>query len=128
MLTWHQLESLASAKKQLPLLLRRCFALSLSRNAALSLSLNATLYGERPYPAALRDREKAKAKLFESFIVMTVTESDPDLIQLNISNAFVWKQDALTDLTGQQEELNIEGVETCYAHKVHVIYVNLFHP
>ncbi|XP_020611313.1 sn1-specific diacylglycerol lipase beta-like [Orbicella faveolata] len=26
-------------------------------------------------------------------------------------------QDALTDLTGQQEELNIEGVETCHAHK-----------
>lgn len=24
----------------------------------------------------------------------------------------------MTDLTGQQEELNIEGVGTCYAHKV----------
>ncbi|KAJ7340221.1 hypothetical protein OS493_002953 [Desmophyllum pertusum] len=26
-------------------------------------------------------------------------------------------EDALTDLTGQQEELNIEGAETCHAHK-----------
>lgn len=26
-------------------------------------------------------------------------------------------EDAMTDLTGQQEELNIEGVGTCYAHK-----------
>ena len=32
----------------------------------------------------------------------------------------VFHQDALTDLTGQQEELSIEGTEiTCYAHKVY---------
>ena len=28
----------------------------------------------------------------------------------------------MTDLTGQQEELNIEGVETCYAHKVKPLF------
>ena len=47
------------------------------------------------------------------------------LIKLDISNTFISKQDALTDLTGQQEELNIEGVETCHAHKVHVHQVFL---
>lgn len=27
----------------------------------------------------------------------------------------------MTDLTGQQEELSIEGVGTCYAHKVNAV-------
>ena len=27
----------------------------------------------------------------------------------------------MTDLTGQQEELSIEGVGTCYAHKVNPV-------
>ena len=27
----------------------------------------------------------------------------------------------MTDLTGQQEELSIEGVGTCYAHKVNLL-------
>ena len=34
-------------------------------------------------------------------------------------------QDALTDLTGQQEELNIDGVGTCHAHKVPKMFLFL---
>ena len=69
-------------------------------------------------PSALCDREKDRAKLVVSFMSMMLTKTDPHLFSFE-------KQDALTDLTGQQEELNIEGVETCHAHKVHAHQVFL---
>ena len=61
------------------------------------------------------------------FRVVTILDSDsyvPVAIFIISYNVSLY-QDALTDLTGQQEELNIEGVEACYAHKVHRMFLLL---
>ena len=53
------------------------------------------------------------------FAVLAILDSNHEWTKFVISNNVFHYQDALTDLTGQQEELNIEGFGTCHAHKVH---------